>query len=259
MKFLCLHGMGTNSDVYEAQLGGIIGRLDPTHTFVFVDGLVACEPAEGVDALFPGPFCCYYDKPVAGQLEAAYALVREVLDEEGPFDGVVGFSQGAALAASLLLRHQATHPHGPDLFRLAVFAGASLPFDRASADPQRPNPYHAAVCPRTGAVRLEDGKPAAAVDTSLVNGFLAPLVPGDEPLHRYHPLREKARIAIPTVHILGRSDPFYPQGRLLAELCAEPAVMVEHHMGHLIPREAEFARRAANAIEGCVHRALSKC
>ena len=48
MKFLCLHGMGTNSAIFESQLGTILPYLEAHgHEFVFVDGLVECAPADG--------------------------------------------------------------------------------------------------------------------------------------------------------------------------------------------------------------------
>lgn len=249
--------MGTNSDIYEAQLAPIIAQLDPSHEFVFVDGTVPCEPADGVDAIFPPPYYCYYDKPTTQHLKASYNLVLEVMEEDGPFDGVFGFSQGGALLASMILYHQATRPYGPDIFRVAIFTCASLPFDPKSADSARSNAYHTAICPRTGNVCVEEWTPGRVIDAKPINGFLSPLLEGDEPLHRFHPARERGRIAIPTVHILGALDPFAPQSRLLADLCAD-TVIVEHRLGHLLPRDAAFARKAANAIEGCIHKAMSR-
>ncbi|KAK0386276.1 hypothetical protein NLU13_6113 [Sarocladium strictum] len=242
MRFLCLHGMGTNSDIYEAQLGPIMAQLDPSHEFVFVDGTVPCGPADGVETVFPPPCYCYYDKPTTAKLKAACGLVLE----------------GGALLASMILHHQAAHPYGPDLFRVAVFTCASLPFDPASADPARPDPYHAAVCPRTAAVHVEDWAPGrTVVDAKPINGFLSPLLDGEQPLDRFHPAREKGRIAIPTLHVLGSLDPFSPQSRLLAHLCAD-SVVVEHGMGHLLPRDAGFARKVAYPVDSCIHKALSR-
>ena len=48
MKFLCLHGMGTNSSIFESQLGSTLPYLEAQgHEFVFVDGLIECPPADG--------------------------------------------------------------------------------------------------------------------------------------------------------------------------------------------------------------------
>ncbi len=49
MKFLCLHGMGTNSSIFESQLGSTLPYLEAQgHEFVFVDGQIECAPADGM-------------------------------------------------------------------------------------------------------------------------------------------------------------------------------------------------------------------
>jgi hypothetical protein len=55
MKFLCLHGMGTNSAIFEAQLGPLCSRLEAEgHEFIFVDGITECETSAGmVDSIAP--------------------------------------------------------------------------------------------------------------------------------------------------------------------------------------------------------------
>lgn len=52
MRFLCLHGMGTNSRILEAQIVGICARLEG-HDFVFVEGEVECDAADGLSILLP--------------------------------------------------------------------------------------------------------------------------------------------------------------------------------------------------------------
>ncbi|MCJ1389264.1 hypothetical protein MMC18_002120 [Xylographa bjoerkii] len=46
--------------------------------------------------------------------------LEEYLQTEGPFDGVIGFSQGACLAASLMIQHARKQPPH-SFFRCAVF------------------------------------------------------------------------------------------------------------------------------------------
>lgn len=48
MKFLCLHGMGTNSEVLEAQLAPIRAYMGPMHEFFFLDGQIECKAADGM-------------------------------------------------------------------------------------------------------------------------------------------------------------------------------------------------------------------
>lgn len=45
MHFLCLHGMGTNSRIFEAQTAAIRYTLGSQHTFKFLDGAVPAQMA----------------------------------------------------------------------------------------------------------------------------------------------------------------------------------------------------------------------
>lgn len=58
------------------------------------------------------------------QLLRAHEYLEEILEEEGPFEGILGFSQGAEVAASLLLFQ------GQNVkFKFAVFIGGTQPYD----------------------------------------------------------------------------------------------------------------------------------
>jgi|SRR3569833_1201918 len=56
------------------------------------------------------------------QLFAAYDFLYKVIKEQGPFDGFIGFSQGAVTTMALLLHHAETHPEDPPttLFKFGV-------------------------------------------------------------------------------------------------------------------------------------------
>lgn len=62
-----------------------------------MDGEEECQAADGIAAVFPFPYLCYYSIPLFSSIQAAHALVHEVIAEEGPFDGVMGFSQFVTL------------------------------------------------------------------------------------------------------------------------------------------------------------------
>ena len=57
------------------------------------------------------------------QVYTAYTYLYEVIQKEGPFDGVIGFSQGAVISVALLLHHAQKHPDEPPdaLFRFGIF------------------------------------------------------------------------------------------------------------------------------------------
>lgn len=257
MRFLCLTGHGSNAEVSEAQLAPIRAQMDPAHELVFAPGAIECAPPPGVPSFYRGPFFCYYTVPTPDGVRAAHELVHEFMEEHGPFQGILGFSQGAALAASILLHHRKTQPHEPDLFDVAVFISASLPFDPDS-DVQRP-PRRIWTEPETGRLDLVDWDapnfgPSQAAE---VVGYLLPDDPNTPLLQRYHPGIEETRIAIPTVHVQGAGDYFLPQLQAVADLCEkETRFVVLHEQGHNIPRDLEFSKSAAATIESAIAKAI---
>lgn len=82
-------------------------------------------PGTDVRELYAPPYRCFYEtNPSISQLLEAHDYLNEIVEEEGPFEGVLGFSQGAEVAASLLL-YQA-----PDVrFKFAVFISGTAPYD----------------------------------------------------------------------------------------------------------------------------------
>jgi predicted esterase len=62
------------------------------------------------------------------------------ITEHGPFDAVMGFSQGAALAASLIINHRKKNPTSAPLFRAAVFICGVRPWDGAGMERILPQP-----------------------------------------------------------------------------------------------------------------------
>ncbi|KIX09417.1 uncharacterized protein Z518_00497 [Rhinocladiella mackenziei CBS 650.93] len=128
MRVLCLHGMGTNAGIFETQTE-IFRNLLPKHLdFEFFDADHEIEAADGVGDIFPGPYTCWYPVPTNTNVQDAHHFVWDVIEQEGPFDAVMGFSQGAALAASVILTHRIEHPREPAPFKLAVFICGSLPY-----------------------------------------------------------------------------------------------------------------------------------
>ncbi|KAF1976975.1 hypothetical protein BU23DRAFT_453679 [Bimuria novae-zelandiae CBS 107.79] len=107
MRFLCLHGLGTNSKVRQTQnsttvhwTAALRNELGPDHTFEFVEG-------------------SYYH-PDARSYMRAFQLLEAYIDANGPFDGIFGFSQGAGISLMYLIRHTHLHPDTPLPFKLAI-------------------------------------------------------------------------------------------------------------------------------------------
>jgi Serine hydrolase (FSH1) len=68
--------------------------LLPKHLeYEFFDADNEYPAAEGVGGIFPGPYYCFYPVPTTKNVEEAHQYVQNIIEEEGPFDAVMGFSQ----------------------------------------------------------------------------------------------------------------------------------------------------------------------
>mmetsp|Transcript_40031 Transcript_40031/g.84067 ORF Transcript_40031/g.84067 Transcript_40031/m.84067 type:complete len:250 (+) Transcript_40031:25-774(+) len=100
-RVLCLHGGDSNSDITYFQTTGL--RLYSNFECIYLDAphiVDRCYP--GLDRFSDGPFYVWADptKPKQQQeteWDASLELIAKFCEENGPFDGVYGFSQGAAI------------------------------------------------------------------------------------------------------------------------------------------------------------------
>ncbi|KAK6221251.1 oxidoreductase [Colletotrichum tabaci] len=114
-KILCLHGGGSSGMIFQIQLVRLSRVLEPRFEFVFLEGPIECDAGPGVLPVFEG--CGPYRRWVsddpstpadefARQKETAMELLKVYVQQTGPYVGVLGFSQGARAAASVLLEQQ---------------------------------------------------------------------------------------------------------------------------------------------------------
>ncbi|KAF7129167.1 hypothetical protein RHSIM_Rhsim10G0118400 [Rhododendron simsii] len=111
MKILGLHGFRTSGSFLEKQ----ISKWDPSifhHHFDmdFPDGLYPAGGKSDIEGIFPPPYFEWFqfekDFTVYTNLEECISYLCEYMTSKGPFDGLLGFSQGATLSA-LLMGYQA--------------------------------------------------------------------------------------------------------------------------------------------------------
>jgi predicted esterase len=148
-RILCLHGGGVNAEVFELQCRAIIARLRPYFRLVFVNGPLPCAPHEKIVAVYgdQGPFFRWMPWLDAhsdvDDDAAAETIMRTCLDAmkrdsaahsaTGDWVGVLGFSQGAKIAASLLFAQEKAVKNGLDpltSFRFGVIMAGSPPVVR---------------------------------------------------------------------------------------------------------------------------------
>ncbi|RYP73020.1 hypothetical protein DL771_003888 [Monosporascus sp. 5C6A] len=113
-RILCLHGGGTNARIFRAQCRVIRAHLISSFRLVFADAPFPSPPGPDVESVYGewGPFRSWLPAPKkidVGSIDACIAAACSTDDRAGAtgrWVGLLGFSQGAGVAASLLLRQQ---------------------------------------------------------------------------------------------------------------------------------------------------------
>ena len=116
-RILCLHGGGVTGDVFRAQARALIKYL-PDFRLVFADGPFFCDPGPGIVPVYQdcGPFRRWLrwlkehpeidDDSATEEIYYAIETCKREDEGTGPWVGLLGFSQGAKLAASVLYDQQ---------------------------------------------------------------------------------------------------------------------------------------------------------
>lgn len=171
------------------------------------------------------------DPPEYLGLEDGLSAIAKVLKEEGPFDGIIGFSQGAALAAMVGSLLEGSHRRDAFThFSKQEENGASgIPFSQSFSELNHP-PLKFAIC---------------------YSGFRSP---GP----RYRAFYENPAIQTPVLHVLGSMDALVDEGRsrALVEACEgdqeKLGRVVWHPGGHFLPSQRAYLDAAVVFIRGCL-------
>mmetsp|Transcript_1348 Transcript_1348/g.2907 ORF Transcript_1348/g.2907 Transcript_1348/m.2907 type:complete len:232 (-) Transcript_1348:847-1542(-) len=137
LRFLCLHGYAQNGQMFRSRTGALRKALKGVE-FDFVDAPHTASASfigESSDDERGAPLGWWNSAEcdTRPSLSARYIGLAESLEhvqcklrDDGPYDGVLGFSQGATLAVLLCLL---TPPPTP--FRMAVLVAGFMPRDEA--------------------------------------------------------------------------------------------------------------------------------
>lgn len=247
--------------------------------------------------MVPGPFFGWFSGFSPDQVQITHSLVAEALEEDGPFDAIFGFSQGATLALSYLLEQQIKHPNKSPPVHFAVLFSCAGPALSSDTDLSRDIISGLAPEDFEELQRLTAGQKAnghglapscpprdsrkdtflATMSTALQlggeNGFivtsaeieqwrLASGTDREKTMTRvFHPSLTSARVKIPTIHVLGESDTanVREQAKLCRDLCDPRSVeMLGHSAAHDVPRKPHEARRVVEAIHAAKAEACLK-
>lgn len=232
-RILCLHGGGVNAAVFRLQCRCFLtGTLSSHFRLVFVDAPFPCEAHKAIELVY-GDYRPFYrwlrwqehhDVVDASQAAGAVlAACKEGMDSDpgtGEWVGVLGFSQGAKIAASLLWMQERMAkgmlgPHrlpllGPDVnFRFAVIMAGSAPIVALDTNTLGAIPSHVAAA--DGLSLAFDDWPASSEGEHVIE--------------------------TPTLHVHGLQDDGIERHRKLLNLYCKPGTtkLVEWNGDHRIP------------------------
>ncbi|RDL33233.1 uncharacterized protein BP5553_08672 [Venustampulla echinocandica] len=309
MRILCLHGNGMNGTLLGVQTAAFRRLLGDGHEYTFLDGQLESDCVIGLEKVSKGPYYRWNIGLASSEILAAHEYIRTVIEEEGPFDGVMGFSQGSALAASMLLQHEIDHPKSPPPFRFAIFFScflvvspdakfaqkyyeigekdhvdaaleglhASAPSSDASGKPgdgkgdkkkkEVKGPTHKVELVRSSkraalVTEIVDAVASSARTGTSFHGKVGTDLPEDEREgldgfpRVFHPVIMSERIEIPTVHIVGRNDPYMKQTDIAKRLWEKKSMRyVEHSGAHDTPRLEMDVKAAVAAAQWAMQQA----
>ncbi|KAI0139963.1 serine hydrolase FSH [Hypoxylon sp. NC0597] len=258
MRILCVHGDGQDREIYQSDLAPLLSKLRNLITeasFDFIDGLSHqhSDPLAKDVRLQE-----LHQNTLSGtgeveEIRKAGERLAKKLDRDGPYDGVLAFSRGAALVSSFLLYRQWYDHELPPAFKFAIFISGNIPL-KSLRDLGVPASKEAEDVVTQAKLRYEEGLgPLPAHATKARRAVFNSDDCFGLNLNRI-PLELKIRI--PTVHIWGEEDPLLPTSIQLAGFCDPYIRKIFTHPGrHEIPCEEKELTEISSLIEWCIQRA----
>ncbi|PSR80252.1 inducible nitrate reductase 2 [Coniella lustricola] len=262
VRILALHGVGSSGALLKSQLAPLMLQLGTKYQFVFMDGAIERPRGPGMPAASSGPFYSYTTGYSPREITEALEDIDIFIEDFGPFDGILGFSQGASMAMAYILQHQKAHGVGSSPFQFAILFSSVAVFS--------PDPYdfkdviggiHARGSPLENTsedafrkylhLTFDVAKKIGAVSTDYNTDFWQSesidMVP-----RIMHPGIYLDRIDLPTVHVMGRRDlpSMLEQSNLSHKLCQPLSTkLYTHQGGHGLPLSTVDVKAVGNLIE----------
>lgn len=203
----------------------LLSRLESGIEFDFIDAPFEGSPAPGIAEHFKPPYFVWNRHYTPSEVSKVHDYVRMAVAQKEAFDGVVGFSEGAALAAALLLDDAADDRsrHEPT-FRFAVFFNAIN------------------VLSPSEALRrdLREGDMQISLGTSNTRGT-AHIDQRSDCVYCPSSDVVSPPIKIPTLHVIGLEDVFREFSYDLVQLCKpDNTTVVSSFIGHELPKSQKL-------------------
>ncbi|KAJ6111927.1 Serine hydrolase FSH [Penicillium sp. IBT 18751x] len=244
LKLLMLHGYTQSGALFHAKSRALVKHIQKAFPLHEVDAVYPTGPlrlkASDIPGYEPSDNAAEEeteaygwwrrsntaDPPLYQGMDDGLAAVAKVITEQGPFDGVIGFSQGATMAAMVTALLEPGRKEAFEHFEKDSSEGApGIPWPTAFEQLQN-SPLKFAL---------------------LYSGFRAP---GP----RYRAFYEHPPIQTPALHILGTLDSVVDEAKskALMNACAgdpeKDGLVVFHPGGHFVPSQRPYLDAAVQFI-----------
>lgn len=195
----------------------------------------------GIGGFYPPPYLCWHERYEPKDVQAVHEYLKSVIEEDGPYDGIIGFSEGAALAASLLLCEEYDQSGGPAAsIKVAIFFNSVVALSPSEE-----------IGHNIGDSIMADQEKYVGL-LQFPDGDFNEERTGEKPfshVYGFSPNDFRCRISIPNLHVIGEQDPFAKHAHSIANLCQkEKAELFLHNGGHELPRDEVTIGRCADAF-----------
>jgi len=243
-RILCLHGAGASAEVFSLQMSGLKLDLRASFRLVFVNGILQSEVHPDLKPVYAGLGPTYtwmhawadqnassphLDQPTIDRIRQQLVTAMKADEGWGEWMGLLGFSQGAWLAFSILLEDQRRRDRKDGL------------------------PAFVEVCWKFGVIFACPGEPLALSD--LNSHYQVPRCPNDETSEHGESGRNRTGgrpiLTMPTIHVCGLEDELLESHRSVVNQWCAPAswIMMQFDGGHRLPyRPADLHPLAADII-----------
>ncbi|XP_039154942.1 esterase AGAP003155 isoform X2 [Eucalyptus grandis] len=180
-RILCLHGFRTSAKILETQIhkwpDSILEKLD----LVYLDAPYPSMGQSSVEGIFDPPYFEWFqanqDFTEYENFEECITFIEDFMVKNGPFDGLLGFSQGATLAAALpgMQAEGLVLTKVPKIKFLILTSGAKFGGSKFGAPPLAANAFSCPVkCPSLHVIGENDLVKPDSI--ALLDSFVDPII-----------------------------------------------------------------------------------
>ncbi|TYZ58113.1 hypothetical protein PybrP1_011667 [[Pythium] brassicae (nom. inval.)] len=118
LRVLCLHGYRQNGETLRSRIAAFRRAFKSSVEFVCVDAPIVLQNDHSAKNDSSS------GKVTLSHVDESIEYIAKICREQGPFDGIFGFSQGGTIASLTVQRQHVKPEDWPAPFRFAIFVSA---------------------------------------------------------------------------------------------------------------------------------------